>query len=80
MIVNLKKYRTHRGLTQKELASKLGLTKNAITMYETGKRSPSIAVTKKISEVLDVSIDSLVNEEHSNYNPEPNNATDEPIK
>lgn len=47
------------GLTQKQLAEKIGLSEQAIRMYELGKREPSDAVIKQIGEALDVAPESL---------------------
>ncbi len=44
----IKKIRKYRSLTQQEFADRLGITRNNIAGYETGKRSPSDAVISLI--------------------------------
>lgn len=48
------------GMTMKELGIKLGLSEQAISQYERGKRIPSVDIIKSIAVVLDVSINELL--------------------
>lgn len=48
----LKEFREQIGLTQRELANKLGLTQVTIARYETQKMSPTSIVIKKYIDVL----------------------------
>lgn len=57
---NIKSARERKGLTQEQLAKEINVTKKTISNYETGCREPSITVLKLISNILDVSIDYLV--------------------
>ena len=57
---NLKYLRNSRQLTQKELASILGLTANCICEWEKNRSEPSISTIKKIADVFDVSADYLL--------------------
>ena len=50
------------GLTQADLAKKIGITKQAITTYETGRREPSFRNLIGLSRVLNVTIDWLLGE------------------
>lgn len=59
---NIKKYRTKKGLTQKELATNINVTTATIQNYENNRRNPSIEVIKKIAEVLNVSTYELIGE------------------
>lgn len=52
---NIKRYRKLKGLTQEQLAIKVGLSKVAIQKYETNKREPKNIIVSKIAEVLNVS-------------------------
>ena len=52
--------RKEKGLTQKELADKLGVTDKAVSRWETGKNYPDIEVLKKLADVLEVSVDDLL--------------------
>ncbi len=53
-------FRKHRGLTQKKLAEKIGVTQTTIADMESGKNKGSIETFKKLAEALDVDIDDLV--------------------
>lgn len=56
----LKALRKSKKLTQAELASKIGVSKWAVTSYEQGRTSPSIEVLIKICETLDTSSDYML--------------------
>ena len=56
----VKAYREHRGLTQKDLAEKVGLNPVYISQIETGKRIGSTKTLGKIAKALDVDLDDLV--------------------
>ena len=56
----LKELRRRAGLTQKELADKLGLSKAAVSYYEQSLRSPSPEVLIKIAEAFHVTTDYLL--------------------
>lgn len=56
---NIRVLRKDAGFTQKQLAEKVGLSEQAIRMYELGKRDPSVDVIKRIGEALDVAPESL---------------------
>lgn len=51
----IKKIRIDKGLTQKELAAKLGTTPQNLAQYENGKRNPKFETIKKIAYALGVS-------------------------
>lgn len=58
--INLKKYRIKAGLTQKDMASKLGYKyTSGYNQLETGKRRINVEIAKKLSEILCVSIEEL---------------------
>ena len=63
--VNLKKLRLQEGLTQQQLADKLGVTKSVISYYELQERSPSPEVLTKLAFIFHVSTDFLLGIEHS---------------
>ena len=56
----LKTLRLQKGLTQKELAQQVGLTKSVISAYETGIRMPSYATLILIARIFKVSTDYLL--------------------
>ena len=57
---NIKKLRKKKGLTQADLAEKIGSHTSHINRIETGKYKPSLDVLMKIADVLEVSLDNLV--------------------
>lgn len=57
---NLYSLRIKRGLSQKKLADKAGVSQTAIYQWEKGIRSPKIEQLKKIADALDVRIAELV--------------------
>lgn len=57
---NLKKYREKAGLSRSQMAEKLGMTSPAYGFYELNKRNPNGEMLVKISKVLNVSIDVLL--------------------
>ena len=56
----LKALRKSQKLTQAELASKIGVSKWAVTSYEQGRTTPSIEVLIKICETLEASSDYML--------------------
>lgn len=52
--------RKEKGLTQQEMADKIGLHVNQIRRYESGSAQPSLEALKKIAVTMSVTIDSLV--------------------
>ena len=54
---NLRKLRRKEGLTQKELAEKLNMSRASIAYYEIGRRSPDINRAKKLADYFGVSVD-----------------------
>jgi transcriptional regulator with XRE-family HTH domain len=57
----LKVLRSAKGLTQQQLADRLNITKSLISAYETNIRMPSIDNLIKLSKVLGVTTDYLLN-------------------
>ena len=56
----MRKYRTLLGLTQTDIAKQLGVSPNAISMWETGERKPDIIMLKKLSSILHCTADQLL--------------------
>lgn len=63
--MSLKKFRTERGLTQKDMADFLGCTQVTYQRYESGDREPSLEILKKLSRFFVVSIDQLLDDSDS---------------
>lgn len=57
---NIKKAREQKGITQQQLAEKIGTNQSVIAGFESGIKIPSLRVAKELSEALGVSIDELV--------------------
>ena len=58
----LKEYRKENGMTQTDLAKELGLSQNAISQYESGKRCPSINKLAGIAKKLGHDVKEIVAE------------------
>lgn len=56
----IKQLREEFGMTQQELADKLGGAKSTVAMYEKDERKPSLEVLIKLSEIFDCSIDYIL--------------------
>lgn len=56
----IKSLRNARKMTQAEFASRLGVTKSAVSSYENGTRLPSYDVLIKIARIFRVSTDNLL--------------------
>ncbi len=55
----IKKLRTERGITQEELANKIGVSFQAVSKWETNTTTPDIAIIPQLALFFGVSIDSL---------------------
>ena len=53
LIAILIKKRTERGLSQEELARKIGTKQSAISRLESGNYNPSLAFLRKVTKALD---------------------------
>lgn len=62
----IKTYRNKKGITQKELADKIGVSNAVMSRYESGTRSPDFDKLKLIANELDVSIDYLLDHDKNN--------------
>ena len=58
---NLISMRKMLGYSQEELADKIGVSRQTLSKYETGESLPDIEKCKILADVLDVSLDDLVN-------------------
>lgn len=55
-----KRLRSASGLTQAEIAEKLGISRSTIGMYETGAREPDFETLEKIADFFNVDTDYLL--------------------
>ena len=60
-LLGLRIARKRKNLNQLKVALDLNISREALSHYENGKRSPDIQMLRKLSEYFDVSIDFLVN-------------------
>ena len=56
---NIREARKRNNMTQSELAEKLGVSKQVVSSYENGKRSPSYEMLLKIANVFYTTINDL---------------------
>ncbi|BBU62910.1 hypothetical protein MSC49_28450 [Methylosinus sp. C49] len=70
---NLKVIRERHGLTQSELAKRIGTTQQTIARWESGKAEPSLAALRDLAVCLWTSVDQLLGRkpmlQHQNTNP-----------
>lgn len=64
---NLRKLRKRKGLTQSQVAEKLGVTQSNIGGYETGKNLPSLFNLLELAKLLEVSLDKLIYGDESKF-------------
>ncbi len=56
----IKRIRKQRGLSQKELGQRIGVSQQVMTNYERGLREPNLETLLKIAGALDVSVEDLI--------------------
>ncbi|MCR2049999.1 helix-turn-helix domain-containing protein [Acetatifactor muris] len=57
---SIKQIRKEKGLTQKQLGEKLGISQSAIGQFESNKANPKMETIQKIADALNVSLNDLV--------------------
>lgn len=57
---NLKKLRTSRRLTQEVVAQKIGLTRQAISSYESGRTQPGVDMLMRFAEIYEVQLEEIL--------------------
>lgn len=60
---NLKRICEENGWTLEEMAKRLGSTKQVLSRYERGERTPKITMAAKFAEALGVSLQDLIGDE-----------------
>lgn len=60
----LRELRMSKGLSQGDLANKLGVSKSRISMYEVGSRQPDFEMLERIADYFNVDIDYLLGKEN----------------
>lgn len=59
-MLGLKKIRKQKKLSQLKVAMDLSISREALSYYENGKRSPDVQMLLLLSDYFDVSIDYLI--------------------
>lgn len=59
-MITIKAMRCARGMTQADLATRLGTTAATISRYESGQREPTLPVAAKLAEALGCTINDLI--------------------
>ena len=59
----LKKFRENIGYTQQQMADALNVERSTYAYYETGKTSPSLETIMRIKDILNVSLEDLLESE-----------------
>ncbi len=59
-MLNLKIMRIRKRMTQTELANKVGVSQNSLSLYETGLRFPRRMILEKLAEILECDIRDIV--------------------
>lgn len=59
LAANILRYRKNKGLSQEELASKLGITFQAVSKWENAKAAPDITFLPMMADIFECSIDDL---------------------
>ncbi len=68
--IQLKMIREEQGLSQSQLAKKLGVSQGTIGNWESGIREPNFDTISKIADYFDVSIDYLITGTQENSSPD----------
>jgi transcriptional regulator with XRE-family HTH domain len=63
----IKQARKDKGLTQQQLADRLGVTQSTVGQYETNKEPPKVSTLAKIASALGISVSSLIGSGEANY-------------
>ncbi len=58
--MQIKEVRKQSGVSQIQMAKKLGISQGAVAMWETGKRIPKTTDLPKIAEALNVPVETIL--------------------
>ena len=59
---NLQKLRAEKNISQEQLADKIGVSRQSISAWESGKSSPELEKLIALSELFEISLDELTSE------------------
>ena len=57
---NLRQLRLDCGMTQEQVAGKIGLTRQALSSYESGRTRPDIEMLMRLCEVYNTDLDAIL--------------------
>ena len=57
---NIRRLRTEKGMTQEELAQRLHVTRQAVSLWETGKSLPDVEMLQSVGELFEQDLQSLL--------------------
>ena len=57
---NLRQLRLNSGMTQEQVAEKIGVTRQALSSYESGRTRPDVDMLLQLSEVYGTALDGVV--------------------
>ena len=63
------KFRRESGLSQEQLAEKIGVSRQSISKWESGSSTPELEKLLALSECFNITLDELVREEDGNQGP-----------
>ncbi len=67
----LSQLRRQAGLTQAEMAKRLGISKSAVSMYECGNREPELELLQAMADLFGVGVGALLGREDPLVNGDP---------
>ena len=59
-MIKLRELRKNAGYTQQEIGNMIGVAKSTVSLYESGVYEPDIGTLKKLADIFNVSLDTLV--------------------
>ena len=57
---NIRRLRTEKGMTQEELAQRLHVTRQAVSLWETGKSLPDVEMLQSVGELFGQDLQSML--------------------
>ena len=66
LLIDLLSKREAAGLSQEELGQKLGISRQAVSMLESGRNTPRVSTAKKLGEILKFDWTELFNDKVQN--------------
>ena len=61
---NIKKYRKENNISQEELAEKIGVSRQSISLWENGRANPGLDTITELASILGVPVGALIDSEN----------------